>query len=86
MDRVRITESIRVFFERDLLKRSQVDHVSDTDNVISAGIVDSLGMIKVISYLEDTFSIKVDDADLVMENFESIESIAGFVEKIRQRE
>ena len=85
MDRVMVVEAIRSFFETDLLKRSKVDHVSNNDNVIAAGIVDSLGIIKIISYLEDTFSVEIDDSDLVMENFETIESIATFVENCRDR-
>ena len=86
MKREMIIESIRSFFETDLLKRSNVEHVSNTDNVISAGIVDSLGIVKIISYLEDTFSVAIDDSDLVMENFETIESMATFVENCRDRQ
>lgn len=86
MSRDDIKGSIREFFERDLLKRSQVDHVSDNDNVISSGVVDSLGIVKIISYLENTFSIVIDDTDLVMENFETIESIATFVERCKSRQ
>ena len=85
MNREMVVESIRGFFETDLLKRSQVEHVSNGDNVIAAGIVDSLGIIKIISYLEDTFSVEIDDSDLVMENFETIESMATFVENCRNR-
>jgi acyl carrier protein len=85
MNRAAIIESIRGFFETDLLKRSQVDHVSNSDNVISAGIVDSLGIVKIISYLENAFSVEIDDSDLVMENFETIESMATFVENCKKR-
>ena len=86
MSREMVIESIRGFFETDLLKRSKVDHVSNDDNVIAAGIVDSLGIVKIISYLEDAFSVEIDDADLVMENFETIESMATFVENCRARQ
>ncbi len=85
MSRDKIIDSIREFFETDLLKRSQVDHVSNNDNVISAGIVDSLGIVMIISYLENAFSVEIDDSDLVMENFETIESIATFVENFKNR-
>jgi acyl carrier protein len=85
MNRAAIIESIRGFFETDLLKRSQVDHVSNSDNVISAGIVDSLGIVKIISYLENAFSVEIDDSDLVMENFETIESMATFVGNCKNR-
>lgn len=85
MNRENIVESIRRFFEKDLLKRSKIEQLSNNDNVIAAGVVDSLGIIKVISFLEDTFSVVIEDSDLVMENFETIESIATFVEDRRNQ-
>jgi acyl carrier protein len=42
-------------------------------------VVDSLGIFKIISFLETTYDIEIDDDDLVPDNFESIEKISGLV-------
>ena len=40
-----------------------------------------MGLEMLITYLEDTFKIQTTDADLVEENFDSINAITAFVEK-----
>ena len=45
------------------------------------GIVDSLGLIKIINFLEDRFSLKLNDIDIIPEHFESIESISILLER-----
>jgi acyl carrier protein len=44
------------------------------------GIFDSMGFISLINFLEEKFSIKAEDSELVEENFESVNAISRFVE------
>lgn len=46
-------------------------------------VVDSLGMITLISLLEDEFDIEIDDGDVVPRNFRTIHDIAALVESKR---
>lgn len=46
-------------------------------------VVDSLGMVTLISLLEDEFDVEIDDRDVVPSNFESIGRIAALVESKR---
>jgi acyl carrier protein len=46
-------------------------------------VVDSLGMVTLISLLEDEFDVEIDDRDVVPTNFASIGRIAAFVESKR---
>ena len=43
------------------------------------GYFDSMGFIMLITFIEDEFSIKTNDSDLIEENFESINAIASFI-------
>ena len=43
--------------------------------------MDSLGILDVVTILEQTFDLTVDDEELVPENFQSIESISAFIHK-----
>lgn len=47
--------------------------------IFKEGYFDSMGFVLLITFLEDTFKIKTVDADLVEENFESIDAITDFV-------
>ena len=50
-------------------------------SLLQAGLLDSLGMIDLVAFLEESFKIEVDDEDLVPENFETLSAMAGFVER-----
>ncbi len=49
------------------------------DSLLESGIVDSLGTLEIVQFLESEFEIHVDDEEMVAEHFESINSIAQFV-------
>jgi acyl carrier protein len=57
---------------------------ADDDSLLDRGIVDSTAILEVISFLEETFGIRVDDAEIVPENLDSIRAITAFVTKKRQ--
>ena len=57
--------------------------VDDETSLLDTGIVDSLGILDLVTFLEDTFSVKVDDEELNPENFESIAALVRFVEAKR---
>lgn len=48
-------------------------------DLVEAGVIDSLGLLKVIAWLEDRFGICADDVELAPENFRSVEAIDAFV-------
>ncbi|MCD6597776.1 MAG: acyl carrier protein [Bacteroidales bacterium] len=56
------------------------DKIEDNTLLFEEGILDSMGLISLITFLEETFNIKISDTDLELENFKSIDAMAGFVE------
>nr|2MY5_A Chain A, Peptidyl carrier protein [Micromonospora okii]5WPX_A Chain A, Peptidyl carrier protein [Micromonospora okii]5WPY_A Chain A, Peptidyl carrier protein [Micromonospora okii] len=48
-------------------------------DLVDNGVIDSLGLLKVIAWLEDRFGIAADDVELSPEHFRSIRSIDAFV-------
>lgn len=46
-------------------------------------LLDSLGIEQLISYLEETFELRFDDGDLVLENFASLDVLTAFVDSRR---
>ena len=55
------------------------DTVKNETLVFAQGILDSMGFITLINFLEELFSLKANDNDLVESNFESVNAIANFV-------
>lgn len=54
--------------------------IENDQSLVDSGIVDSFGLITLISFLEETFDFRAVADDLVQENFESLDSISKFVE------
>lgn len=44
------------------------------------GIVDSMNILELVMFVEENFGIQVNDSDIVPDNFDSVEKIAGFVQ------
>ncbi len=56
------------------------DGLSDGESLLDRGIVDSTGILEVVSFLEETFNIRIDDSELVPVNLDSVNGIVVFVE------
>lgn len=48
---------------------------------LESGIVDSTGIIELVSFIEERFGIKIEDEELVPENLDSLLNAVNFVEK-----
>ena len=55
------------------------DQVKDESLIFVEGIFDSMGFVLLINFIEETFSIKAKDSELLEDNFESINAMANFV-------
>ena len=53
--------------------------IQDDSLIFKEGYFDSMGFILLITFIEEEFAISVGDADLIEENFESINAIASYV-------
>jgi acyl carrier protein len=53
--------------------------ISDDESLLKSNIIDSLGVFRMIAFLEENFPITIEDTDMVPENFQSIISVETFV-------
>jgi acyl carrier protein len=67
-------EQIREFV-RPMAENMGVRSLSDEESLTDAGIIDSLAIFRLVSFMEETFSVSIADEDIVIENFDSIDKI-----------
>lgn len=53
----------------------------ESENFIEDGLLDSFDIISLINMIEEKYNIKIDGLDIVPENFDSLEAIAGLIRK-----
>ena len=72
---------IKQFVLKNYLFTEDESALADGDSLIRGGTVDSTGMLELIAHLEETWSIKVADAEMVPANFDSIDAIGDYVSR-----
>jgi acyl carrier protein len=78
-DTSEIIERTRAFVvENFLYARSDVQ-VNPDDGLLARGIIDSLGVVELIAFIEDGFGIEVGDDDVTEQNFGTLADIATYV-------
>lgn len=55
--------------------------LADETPFLEGGIIDSTGMLELISFLEETYSISLEDEELVPENLGNLNNVSRFLEK-----
>ena len=52
---------------------------SDQDNLLTKGVIDSLKMLDLTSFMQEQFDLTIDEDEMMPDNFESVNAIVAFV-------
>jgi len=74
-----LKEKIRKFIESNLVVFEDEAEFSDSDNIFEMGFVNSLFAMKLVNHIEQEFSIEVDNDDLEISNFSSVDRIVQYI-------
>jgi acyl carrier protein len=80
MEIMEIKEKVRTFITESFYVIDEMK-LTDESSLLEKGVVDSTGILEVISFLEEKFSMQVAEDEMVADNFDSITNIASFVDK-----
>lgn len=76
-----ITAKIRAYLEQEAIFSSQLpSEYTDDDDLFRMGVIDSLGLITIITFLEESFGISVTNRDLSEMNFKSVHAMSALVQ------
>ena len=65
-------------FEKFPLARKK--NMNDTSPLLQSGIVDSLGILELVAFIEQEFGVTISDDELLPENFQTLEALTTFVQ------
>ncbi|MBF4463173.1 MULTISPECIES: acyl carrier protein [unclassified Rathayibacter] len=83
LDPDEVVQALRVYLVEEFLPGTAPERVGTDLDLMNSGVIDSLGLLKLIAWIESRFEVGVDDTDLDPENFRSLTAIAGFVSRAR---
>lgn len=79
-----IPSQVRGYILENLMFSGNPADLADDESLLDRGIVDSTGVLEIVLFLETTFGVKVMDSQMLPENFDSVDAIVRFVERLRQ--
>jgi acyl carrier protein len=72
---------IKQFIVDEFMPDVPVEELDADFDLLTGGVVDSLGLLKVVAWLESEYDIGVDDSQLGPDSFRTVRAIHDFVEQ-----
>jgi acyl carrier protein len=76
-----VAVDVEEFILLEIARGRGIDSIVHDSDLLAGEIIDSLGIVQLIAFLEAKYAIKVNDDDLDPENFRTLDSIVAFVGK-----
>ena len=73
-------ESVREFIVENFLFGDE-EGLENESSFFETGVVDSTGILEIVSFIEEEFEVKVEDEDLIPENFSSVVTIDQYLQR-----
>ena len=78
-----IEREVTTFIVDNFLFGNAEDAPEPETSFLETGLIDSTGILELVTFLEEEYEITVADEDLTPENLDSVRNIAGYVERQR---
>jgi len=79
-----VISAVKQFLQSRRLLKSSAE-VADEESLLETGVIDSLGVVELTAFMEERFSIRIDEDDLVPENFDSLLAMREFINRKRSQ-
>lgn len=74
-----IKKQLRQYIADNLLFSDNGLALADEESFLDSGIVDSLGVLELATFVEDSFDIEVPDDEVIPDNFDSISKLTAYI-------
>ena len=76
-------EALKGFIEENLVRDKSSGPVAFNESLMERGVLDSLGLMNLIAFIEEKVGVRIPDDEVMLENFETINAIVGTVDRVR---
>jgi len=74
-------EVLRNFIVENFLPSAGLDAFDNDDSFMEKGIIDSTGILELLEFIEETFSISVEDEEVIPDNLDSLNKLKSFIKR-----
>lgn len=76
-----IEEAIRGFVQETFLIGQESETINGDTSFLEKGIIDSTGVLELVSFIEQSYGISISDEELVPDNLDSIDQLTRFINR-----
>ncbi len=77
-------KELREFIVEAFLFGDESDPFEDGDSFMQKGVIDSTGVLELVSFLEENYGVTVDDEEMIPDNLDSLDNLVAFVQRKKQ--
>ncbi|HUS64312.1 MAG TPA: acyl carrier protein [Kofleriaceae bacterium] len=74
-----IKQTVKAYIVDTMLMGADGSDIADDTSFLERSLLDSTGVLELVSFLQDTYKIEIEDQELTPENLDSLDRIAAFV-------
>ena len=78
-----VKQQVRDYIAENFMFSSNGFEMNDDESFLEAGVVDSLGVLELVTFVEETFAVEVLGEEIVPDNFDSVDNLAAYIERKR---
>jgi acyl carrier protein len=76
-----LEQSIRKFIASDIIYSQEGFPYADDASLLQEGVIDSLGVVELVTFVQKQFNVKVEQQEVVPDNFDSVAKLSAFVRR-----
>jgi len=74
-----IKDQIREFIQENLASVKGITSFRDDESLMENGVIDSLGIFRLVTFLEESFGVRIGDEEINPENLKTVDTIEQLV-------
>lgn len=71
------------YIKEEILNNTEDITIEVDEDLLGSGLIDSLGIMKLIQFIEKSYEVKIPPEDMTIENFISVEAIETYLEQLK---
>ncbi|HLB08244.1 MAG TPA: acyl carrier protein [Gemmatimonadaceae bacterium] len=80
-----IATSLTAFIQAELVGEERALKVDASTRLIDSGLIDSMGLMQIIAFIEEQTGVRIPDEEVMPENFQTVDSMVRLIARLEAR-
>lgn len=76
-----VEQNIKNFIIENFIIDGNIDQLNNDQSFLESGIIDSTGILELVSFIEEHYDITIEDEELIPDNLDTVNNVVKFINK-----